>query len=249
MCTHAVLANDRVVYEDLAFHVRDTLGLGQVAAMNARAKGVIITSENYGFNTYPEGWMEVYALKRSLYRIDPIVTYGLTSSLPFDWETANKANPQEKFWQAAEEFQISRVGLSFPVHTHDGMVFILSVSMDESKDTEETWNEKKFELTKALHPIKDLLLEVCRKMLGVAPLTNARMLLTAAQRDALQAAVKGLTAKEFANQIGVSHAAVRDRREKLFQSLGVRSMTEAVALVLRSGQVDMDETPNRGDGD
>lgn len=64
---------------------------------------------------------------------------------------------------------------------------------------------------------------------------------TPAQMDALRLAANGLTARQIATRLGISEGAAHLRLNGAARALGARSRTHAVALVLRTGLMDLVE--------
>lgn len=87
----------------------------------SKAKPTIISN-------YPELWLEEY--KSSNYHlIDPVINHGLRSSLPFTWDEALEAMPDErsrKFFQLSSRYQICQ-GATFVLHDAVGLFAALSV--------------------------------------------------------------------------------------------------------------------------
>ena len=70
--------------------------------------------------------------------------------------------------------------------------------------------------------------------------------LTAREREVLDGIARGLTNKEIAGELGISHRTVETHRESLMRKLGIRTVAGLTRFVLDAGGVTAPGTP--GDG-
>jgi LuxR family transcriptional regulator, activator of conjugal transfer of Ti plasmids len=86
--------------------------------------------------TYPEPWVLHY-LSQRYHEIDPVLIQAQRESAPFLWDcqktSAVASAEQQRFFDEAAEFGIDR-GLTFPLHTGDGDVAVLSFFSDQNRN-------------------------------------------------------------------------------------------------------------------
>lgn len=84
-------------------------------------------------NGFPPEWHERY-VSRGYFKIDPVVRYAQTSSLPAIWSDQKFHDCRSReFWEEAWALGL-RTGMSFSVHGQPGVTGILSLSRDKPLD-------------------------------------------------------------------------------------------------------------------
>jgi DNA-binding NarL/FixJ family response regulator len=63
-------------------------------------------------------------------------------------------------------------------------------------------------------------------------------LLTGREREVLTGIAKGLTNKEIANELGISHRTVETHRESLMKKLGIRTVAGLTKFSLEAGLIE-----------
>ena len=100
--------------------------------------------------TYPIEWQHRYFEKQYVL-IDPVVTYGVRSALPFDWEDVISDDSRVmEFFADAARYQLGSNGMSIPIRSRDGAVSIVSFTSDQRRSD---WEEFKLNCINLTHAV------------------------------------------------------------------------------------------------
>jgi|HubBroStandDraft_1064217.scaffolds.fasta_scaffold187078_2 LuxR family quorum-sensing system transcriptional regulator SolR len=184
--------------------------------------------QEYLLSGYPEGWVNRY-VSRGYFKIDPIVRQCEHSTLPVLWDEHMVAETDvSEFWEEAHSFGL-RAGLSFTVREQPGVTGILSLSRDQSIDLEEP--ELAAIIGRAQVFASVLHYAVARIDLPRL-IPQARIPLTARERECIKWAADGKTAWEIGKILGITERTAIFHTNNITRKLGAVNKTQAIVRAL-----------------
>ena len=180
--------------------------------------------------TYPEQWAEHY-IAQNYFAIDPVVGAASSNLLPFDWsELSHRGAKVKQMFGEANEFDIGRQGLSFPIRgpLGDHALFSITSNVDSGE-----WHKLRHSYMRDFqllaHFVHGKVLEFQHGvMLPFKPLS-------AREREVLSWAATGLHNDQIAYKLDISERVVRAYFESARHKLNClnRSHVLARAVSLR----------------
>lgn len=187
-------------------------------------------------NIAPE--MRALWLDNDYYAVDPVQRVAVSTSVPFYWHydrgvgtainpfLTDQAEPLCSFLRA----QGMLSGVTIPLHQPDGS-FATVTGIEFGRAGQSRGGEGG--RVAALSLLAQLLHEANAEFLPSPPQPH----LTARERECLQLAAEGLSAKEIGQRIARSEATVVMHLNAAGRKLGARNRLHAVTLALRSGRI------------
>jgi DNA-binding CsgD family transcriptional regulator len=190
---------------------------------------------------YPAAWREHYDRERYL-GIDPVLTRGLTTVLPFAWEQLDQSDPRvARLFREAAEHGL-RHGLSIPVHGAHGEGGLMSLAGENPLPPVGTARLTLFQraqwFTAVVHARMRSL--VFREQAPQPPAT-----LTPRERECLQMAAEGMSAQGIGRDIHITERTVVFHLNRAEEKLGARKRQQAVARAVALGEIDPRCYPDR----
>lgn len=182
--------------------------------------------------TYSPEWQKHY--RQSGYvNVDPIVRAGMTGILPIDWSSIDATDPAiEKFFGEAQEFKITRSGLSIPIRGRHNEFAMLSVTADVGI---REWPNFKKKIIRDIMLLAYQFHDWALTSEGVAK-TALYDRLTTREKECLRWKAMGKAQSETADLMGIRERTVKFHLEaaaaKLDASNGVHAIAKAVGLGL-----------------
>jgi LuxR family quorum sensing-dependent transcriptional regulator len=181
-------------------------------------------------HAWPAGWYERY-IERDYFRRDPVAQHLLTTSNPFRWGDVPSVRSgradTETFMGEAREFGLAD-GYCVPIYSITGWQAAISFGSDRALRLGPR------ELA-ALHLLAITAYGRVRALHGQSRLPAPR--LTPREREVLTWAAAGKSAWETSCILNVAEKTVRAHLESIRQKLNVATTTQAVAVALRSGDL------------
>lgn len=181
--------------------------------------------------TYPEPWVRHYVSRR-YHEIDPVLIQAQRDSAPFLWDCQKPYSvasaEQQRLFDEAAEFGIDR-GLTFPVHTGDGDVAVLSFFSDQKRNTLRSRFEKHRHV---LHIAAMYFHASARHNLERLGDCNAS-LLSADETACLRWVAHGKSMREIGGILDLSRRLVASHLAAAKRKLKATTLPQAVAAALR----------------
>ncbi len=181
--------------------------------------------------TYSNGWQERYSEKNYL-EIDPIIAYGSTAVLPFDWDELKNDDPTiVAFFADAIANDVGRNGMSIPVRNRSGSFSLVSLTSDHSS---EDWIEYKNRNIAKLNLMAthiDSAASFSRKN----PTFVAR--LSETERECLNWFARGRNHNEIAESLGLTTSDVELYLDTARHKLSCININQAVAVAIATGAI------------
>lgn len=172
---------------------------------------------------YPEGWVKRY-FEAAYYESDPVMAWCIREILPIRWSDLilKPGSAAEAMMLDAAEYGL-RDGVTMPVHSPQGELGILSLSLDAPP-------ERARAITETALPIIQLLathLHQAVRRLGCFS-QGVGSSLTMRERECLTWAADGKTSNEIAQLLGISDSTVNFHLNNAMQKLDVVSRQHAI---------------------
>jgi len=183
--------------------------------------------------SYSSEWQAHY-LQEGYVNIDPAVRAGITGHLPVDWTDFNFSDPLiKKFFGEAQEFKISRTGLSIPIHGRNGEFALFSVTADIS---ESEWPKFRYSISKELMMLAFHFHDWVIRTEG-PPKENPIDSLTSRERDCLRWRALGKTDLEISLILQITPATIKFHLENARSKLRAINTVQAVAKAVNHGLI------------
>ncbi|MDP1658764.1 MAG: LuxR family transcriptional regulator [Methylotenera sp.] len=172
---------------------------------------------------YPEGWVKRY-FEAAYYESDPVMAWCIREILPIRWSDLilEPGSAAEAMMLDAAEYGL-RDGVTMPVHSPQGELGILSLSLDAPP-------ERARAITETALPIIQLLAthlhQAVRRLGSLSQEVDAN--LTMRERECLTWAADGKTSNEIAQLLGISDNTVNFHLNNAMQKLDVVSRQHAI---------------------
>lgn len=181
--------------------------------------------------TYPMEWQKRYFSKQYIL-IDPVVSFGLRASMPFDWSEIINDDPQvQEFFMDAARFDIGRNGLSVPIRTREGSVSIISYTCDHTLAEWERFKRESMRELQMISVLVDMAANINQK------LRIERTVLSQREEQCLIWAARGKTFEEISDILGISYASVKRYLDTARHKLNCVNLTHTVAVAIASGVI------------
>lgn len=172
---------------------------------------------------YPEGWVKRY-FEAAYYESDPVMAWCIREILPIRWSDLilEPGSAAEAMMLDAAEYGLCD-GVTMPVHSPQGELGILSLSLDAPP-------ERARAITETALPIIQLLAthlhQAVRRLGSLSQEEDSN--LTMRERECLTWAADGKTSNEIAQLLGISDNTVNFHLNNAMQKLDVVSRQHAI---------------------
>ena len=172
---------------------------------------------------YPEGWVKHY-FAAAYYESDPVLAWCIHEILPIRWSdlVLDPGSAAEAMMRDAAEYGL-RDGVTMPVHTPQGELGILSLSVDAQPEQARVITEAALSIV----PLLATHLHQAVRRLGNFS-TEVHSNLTIRERECLTWAADGKTSGEIAMLLGISDNTVNFHLNNAMQKLDVVSRQHAI---------------------
>lgn len=172
---------------------------------------------------YPDGWVKRY-FEAAHYECDPVMAWCGKHIVPIRWSdlVLERGSDAQRMMLEAAEYGL-RDGITMPVHSPQGELGILSLSLDAPPDRARTITERAL-------PIVELLanhLHQAVRRLGGLPQTEGPSL-TARESECMSWAADGKTSNEIAQLLGISESTVNFHLNNSMQKLDAVSRQHGI---------------------
>src|SRR5579871_3993668 len=128
--TRKILGHNTEDLVDILKEIASRVGLSHISHLHFDTNKSTDTTLLAGVSTYCREWQRQY-FQRHYAAIDPIVKYGRTAILAFDWDSLNRDDPAIlTFFSEAIRYGVGRNGLSIPVRSRKNIHSLVSFSSD-----------------------------------------------------------------------------------------------------------------------
>jgi DNA-binding CsgD family transcriptional regulator len=184
---------------------------------------------DFFFNTWPPEWLLEYQ-KNDYVRYDMIPAVARLSATPFTWvellRDREQTQKQIEFHNRVRDLGVVD-GYAVPIHLPGGDVGLcVSVSTHIIDDPEERL---------ALHMASLHAFERCRALGGLIEASSAKAPLSPRELECLKWVLDGKSDRDIGAILGISHTTVHFHVERVKKKLGVRTRTQAAAMVMTLG--------------
>ena len=181
----------------------------------------------YFKSTYPSEWLGHY-LRKMYYLIDPVVTAGFESKMPFLWSDLEiETDAQREFFADAEEHGIGNCGYTVPIIDKSGRRAAFSVT---GQDDPEAWAERIQWLDFTLQELAQMFHR--RALIDLYKGENIPSL-SPRELECLSWTTQGKDANTIAAILEISEYTVRDYLKSARQKLGCATIAQAVYQATR----------------
>jgi DNA-binding CsgD family transcriptional regulator len=181
--------------------------------------------------TYSREWQARYLRKHYL-TIDPVVSFGRTAILPFDWDMfASDDWVIREFFADAVRHGVGRNGLSIPVRSRETVCSLVSFTSELSKREWESF--KRYNMTK-LQQVSALINSAASRDSKVHP---GEVQLSRREEQCLIWAARGKTQQEIAVILSLSVGSVKSHLDTARHKLHCINLTHAVGVALQRGVI------------
>lgn len=186
---------------------------------------------------YPPEWLNHY-LAQGYLGIDPIVTHCCNNMVAIDWEQTKPLEKEcattRKFMAESRDFGL-KSGVSFPVHSPDGVIAILSLASSHKEHGQvKSFIDKSIPF---VHQAAFHLHEAVRRIIDTAAIHHSEITLTAREKDCLHWTADGKTSWETAKILGVSERTVKFHLQNACVKLNAVNRTQAIARAVCLGLI------------
>ena len=181
--------------------------------------------------TYSREWQTRYFLKQYL-AIDPVIIYGRTALLPFDWETLNSGDPAiQNFFADAMRHDVGRNGLSIPVRNRKNIYSLISFTSEHPKPEWDVFKRTSMTTLQHLSVLINSAASINTK-LPPAPVQLSRR-----EEQCLIWAARGKTYQQIAEISGLSLGSVKTHLDTARHKLHCINLTHAVGVAVATGLI------------
>jgi len=181
---------------------------------------------------YPQGWVKRY-FEAAYFDVDPVMHWCKTQVLPLIWSDLVLAEGSlaRKMMQEAADFGL-RDGVTMPVHSPQGELGILSMSIDASREVTRPILQRTLPYIQLMashlhHAVRRL----SATALPDAPEMSARV------NECLRWAAEGKTTGEIAQILGISDSTVNFHLNNAMQKLNVVNRQQGIGKVALQGLI------------
>ena len=183
-----------------------------------------LKSQHYIINGFPREWHERY-VAREYFKIDPVVHYAQTSSLPAIWSDEKFHNIQSReFWEEADALGL-RSGMSFAVHGQPGLTGILSLSRDKPLNLPAA---EMAALIGRAQMFASMLHDAVVRIDVPKLLPEQSIAMTPRERECLKWSADGKTAWEIGQILSITERTVVFHMNNVIQKLGASNKIQAI---------------------
>jgi DNA-binding CsgD family transcriptional regulator len=183
-----------------------------------------LKSQQYVINGYPQEWFERY-VSRGYFKVDPLVNYAESSTLPASWEDPRFHNGESaEFWAEARSVGL-HAGLSFAVHEQPGVTGIFSLARDKALDMR---GVELAALIGRAQLFASLLHHAVARIDLPRLLPSGSVHLTPRERECLKWAADGKTAWEIGQILKITERTAVFHVNNIVQKLGASNKTQAI---------------------
>lgn len=181
------------------------------------------------FSTYDESYTKLYMRDYSPLK-DRAFHLCFSRLLPLDWDEVRDSDETVRtIHELAERFGIGRHGISIPIREPGVGDAMFSINFDCE---ERHWRDVRMELAGEAHLFAHYFHQRMKRVVSAAP-ASASFDLSPREREVLQWAAEGKTARETARLLKVSESAVNLYAARAMSKLRARTKTHAVAIAVR----------------
>ncbi len=174
--------------------------------------------------TYPYSWQIRYS-ERSYFLIDPRVTTGCRSVMPFDWDELRTGESRiTAFFKDAVSHDIGRNGISLPVRNRDGKFSLVSFTSDHSKDKWRKYKRENMTILQSVATLIDLAASFTKKV-PQFPVTISEM-----ENKCLNLFARSRNVNDIADAVKITTSEVTLYLETARHKLHAISITHAVTV-------------------
>src|SRR5271157_2726995 len=182
--------------------------------------------------TYSREWQTRYFLKQ-YQTIDPVMSYGRTAILPFDWSTLVVDDPAvADFFADAIRHEVGRNGLSIPVRNRKNAHSVVSFTSDHTKTEWELFKRNNMTILQQLSALIDSAASTTNSKLPLSPVHLSRR-----EEQCLIWAARGKTHQEVADILGLSLGSVKTHLDTARHKLHCINLTHAVGVAVATGVI------------
>jgi LuxR family quorum-sensing system transcriptional regulator CciR len=232
--TEKILGHNCDDLVDILKELASELGLSHIAvvcfSMNRSWDVSLMTS----IATYPKEWRVRYFLRKYA-EIDPVLKWGSTALLPFDWTGLDITDPSaQRFFEDASRHGIGLNGLSIPVRSRKATQSLISYVGDMPNDE---WSRFKSANMKYLQQLS-VLIDSAASIVSKQPKSDVQ--LSMREEQCLVWAARGKTHQDIAGILRLSPASVKMHLDGARHKLHCINVTHAVGVAVASGVLPME---------
>lgn len=208
---------------------RDRLGVLNLSYWFLGSSSAVPDRMNW-LSTYDEGYTQIYMRDFSPLK-DRAFHICFSRLLPLDWDEVRSSDETVRtIHELAERFGIGRHGISIPIREPGVGDAMFSINFDCE---ERHWREVRRELVSEAHLFAHYFHQRMKRVVARGPV-SASFDLSPREREVLQWAAEGKTARETARLLKVSESAVNLYAARAMSKLRARTKTQAVAIAVRN---------------
>lgn len=181
--------------------------------------------------TYSKEWEGRY-LSRGYMQIDP-VPLGISSPLPFDWQTAGGAAAARWLFREAESYGVGRQGVVVPIRGKAGRRALITLT---SFHSDREWRTTRWGYQTLIAAVAPYLHELSFALYRVQP---DHLFLSERQRECLELFGRGDTPKQIAARLGISGSMARQHLHLARRKLGSLTVSSAALKAANLNIVDI----------
>jgi LuxR family quorum sensing-dependent transcriptional regulator len=184
---------------------------------------------DFFFNTWPPEWLLEYQ-KNDYVRLDMLPAVARLSATPFTWvellRDRGQTQKQIEFHNRVRELGVID-GFAVPIHQPGGDVGLcVSVSTHVIENPEQKL---------ALHMASLYAYQRCQALGGLTDASSVKSPLSPRELECLKWVLDGKSDTDIGKILGISHTTVHFHIERVKKKLGVRTRTQAAAMVMTLG--------------
>lgn len=224
--------SDQSLEEFMEF-VRQRYGLANISYVCPSFRGRSLRNP-FAATTYPDAWREHYR-EQGYVALDPEVTTGGRSLLPFDWARLPRDDKKVlRMFHEAEEFGVGRQGITIPVRGPLNSLWALFAATSYESDRD--WQSRRFELTKDLvHVAHYVHQRACDLHAENQPVDLNTI--TRREVEALEWSAEGKSVADIAVLMRISPETVKAHLDSARFKLQALNRTHAVTKAIRAGLI------------
>lgn len=181
--------------------------------------------------TYSKEWEGRY-LSRGYMQVDP-VPLGISSPLPFDWQTAGGATAARWLFREAESYGVGRQGVVVPIRDKAGRRALITLT---SFHSDREWQTTRWRYQTLIAAVAPYLHELSFALYRVQP---DHLFLSERQRECLEFFGRGDTPKQIAARLGISGSMARQHLHLARRKLGSLTVSSAALKAANLNIVDI----------